>query len=145
MGASTLRCCERQKMRALVICFFGFFFFLVYIRNMSASLQVLLRRILTSQGWGLWHIVICCLREQIFYWAHFCPKLSCSCCSAAKSCLTLCDPMDCSRPGFPVLHCLPEFAQTHVDCIGDAIRPSHPLSSLSPPPFNLSQRQGLFQ
>ena len=52
------------------------------------------------------------------------------CCSVAQSCLTLCDPMDCSTPGFPVLHNLPEFAQTHVHWVGDAIQPSPPLSSL---------------
>ena len=62
-----------------------------------------------------------------------------------QSCLTLCDPMDCSTFGFPVHHQLPEFAQTHVHLVGDAIQPSHPLSSPSPPAFNLSQRQGLFQ
>ena len=67
------------------------------------------------------------------------------CCSATQSHLTLCNPMDCSMPGFPVLHHLPEFAQTHVHRIGDAIQPSHPLSSPSPPAFNLSQHQGLFQ
>ena len=48
------------------------------------------------------------------------------CCSVAQSCLTLCDPMDCSTPGFPVFHYLPEFAQPHVHWIGDAIQPSHP-------------------
>ena len=53
--------------------------------------------------------------------------------------------MDCSIPGFPVLHYLPEFAQTHVHWVSDAIQPSHPLSSPSPPTFNLSQHQGLFQ
>ena len=53
--------------------------------------------------------------------------------------------MDCSTPGFPVLHHLPEFGQTHVHRVGDAIQPSHPLSSPSPPAFNLSQHQGLFQ
>ena len=63
----------------------------------------------------------------------------------ARSCLTLCDPMDCSTPGFPVLHHLPKFAQTHVCRVGDAIQPSHPLSSPSPPAFTLSQHQGLFQ
>ena len=65
--------------------------------------------------------------------------------SVAQSCLTLCDPMDCSRPGLPVHHQLPEFTQTHVHWVGDAIQPSHPLSSPSPPAFNLSQHQGLFQ
>ena len=51
-------------------------------------------------------------------------------CSVTKSCLTLCDPMDCSMPGFPVLHYFPEFAQTHVHWVSDAIQPSHPLSPL---------------
>ena len=64
-------------------------------------------------------------------------------CSVAQSCPTLCDPMDYSMPGFPVIHYHPEFAQTHVHCISDAIQPSHPLSSPSPPAFNLSQHQGL--
>ena len=59
----------------------------------------------------------------------------------AQSCPTLCDPMNCSIPGFPVYHQLPDLAQTHVHCIGDAIQPSHPLSSPSPPTFNLSQHQ----
>ena len=54
------------------------------------------------------------------------------CCSVAQSCLTLCEPMDCSTAGFPVLHCLPEFAQTHVHWVNDAIQPSHPLSPPSP-------------
>ena len=53
--------------------------------------------------------------------------------------------MNCSMPGFPVLHHLPEFAQTHVHWVNDAIQPSHPLSSLSPPAFSFSQHQGLFQ
>ena len=68
----------------------------------------------------------------------------CCCCSVAKLCLTLSDPMDYSTPGFPVLHYLPEFAETHVHWVSDAIQPSHPLSSPSPA-FNLSQHQGLFQ
>ena len=67
------------------------------------------------------------------------------CCSVAKSCLSLCDPMDCSTPGFPVHHQLPEVARTHVHWVSDAIQPSHPLSPSSPPAFNLSQHQGLFQ
>ena len=53
--------------------------------------------------------------------------------------------MDCSTPGFPVHHQLLEFTQTHVHQVGDAIQPSHPLSSPSPPAFNLSQHEGLFQ
>ena len=57
-------------------------------------------------------------------------------------CPTYCDSMDCSMPGFPVLHYLPEFAQIHVHCVGDAIQLSHPLMSPSPPALNLSQPQG---
>ena len=63
--------------------------------------------------------------------------------SVAQSCLTLCDPMDCSMPGFPIHPQLPEPTLTHVHWVSDAIQPPHPL--LSPPAFNLSQYQGLFQ
>ena len=65
--------------------------------------------------------------------------------SVAQSCLTLCDPMNLSTPGLPVHHQLPEFTQIHVHRVGDAIQPSHPLSSPSPPGPNPSQHQGLFQ
>ena len=67
----------------------------------------------------------------------------CCCCSVAKSCPTIRDPMDCSMPGFPVHHQLPEFAQTHAHWVSDALQPSHPLSSPSSPTFTLSQHQGL--
>ena len=63
----------------------------------------------------------------------------------SHSYLTLCDPMDCSIPGFPVHHQLPELTQTHVHGVSDAIQPSHPLSSPSPPAFNLFQHQSFFQ
>ena len=72
-----------------------------------------------------------------------CERLSVS--SVAQLCLTLCDRTDCSTSGFPVHHQLPEPTQTHVHPVGDAIQPSHPLSSPSPPTFNLSQHQGLSQ
>ena len=65
------------------------------------------------------------------------------CCLVTQSCPTLCEPMDCSMPGFPVLHHLPEFAQIHVHWVSDAIQPS--LSPSSPLALNLSQHQGLFQ
>ena len=65
--------------------------------------------------------------------------------AVAHSCPTLCNPMDDSMPGFPVHHQHPDLAQIHVHRVGDAIQPSHPLSSPSPPAFNLSQHQGLFQ
>ena len=65
--------------------------------------------------------------------------------SVAQSCPTLCEPMNRSMPGLPVHHQLPESTQTHVHCVCDAIQPSHPLSSPSPPALNLSQHQGLFK
>ena len=64
--------------------------------------------------------------------------------SISQPCLTLCNPMDCSTPGLSVHHQLPEFTQTHVDWVSDAIQPSHSVSSPSPPALNLSQHQGLF-
>ena len=77
-----------------------------------------------------------CSQDNYFY-----PQFS----SVAQSCPTLCDPMDCSMPGLPVHRQLPEFTQTHVHRVSDAIQPSHPLLSPSPAAFNLSQHQGLFK
>ena len=65
--------------------------------------------------------------------------------SVTQSCPTLCDPMNCSTPGLPVHHQLPEFTQTHVHRVGDAIQPSHPRLSPSPPAPNPSQHQSPFQ
>ena len=65
--------------------------------------------------------------------------------SVTQSCLTLCDPIDCSTPGLPVHHQLLEFTQTHVHRVGVAIQPSHPLLAPSPPTLNLSQHQGLLK
>ena len=65
--------------------------------------------------------------------------------SVAQSCSTICDPTDWSMPDLPVHHQFPQFTQTHVHWVGDAIQPSHPLSSSSPPTFNVSQHQGIFQ
>ena len=65
--------------------------------------------------------------------------------SVAQSCPTLCSPMNCSTPDLPVYHQLPEFSQTHVHQVSDAIQPSHPLLSPSPPAPNPTQNQGLFQ
>ena len=74
-----------------------------------------------------------------------CARISLSCCcSVTKSCPTLCNPKDCSTPGVPVHHQLLKPTQTHVHHVGDAIQPPYPLSSPSPPAFNLSQHQGLF-
>ena len=71
-------------------------------------------------------------------------SMCCCCCSVCKWCLALCNPMNCTTLGFPVLHCLLELAQTHVHRIADAIQPSNPLSSPSPA-LHLSQHRGLFQ
>ena len=65
--------------------------------------------------------------------------------SVTQSCPTLCDPMNLSTPGLPVHHQLPEFTQTHVYLVSDAIQPSHPLSAPSPPVLNFSQHHGLFK
>ena len=84
------------------------------------------------------YAIIYIVKFSVFY-------LSVQFSSVTQSCLTLCNPMDCSMPGLLVHHQLPELAQTHVHWVGDALQPSHPLSSPSPPAFNLSQHQGLFQ
>ena len=65
--------------------------------------------------------------------------------SVTQSCPALCDPMDCSTPGLPVHHQLPQLTQTPVHQVSDVIQPAHPLSSPSPPALNLSQHQGLFK
>ena len=89
---------------------------------------------------GLCYLIICLFLSKL------------QCCSVPQSCLTLCNPMVCSMPDFPVHHHLMEFTQTRVHQVGDAIQPSPPLSSPSPPlsspslpAFNLPQHQGLFQ
>ena len=83
-------------------------------------------------------------RREVFCLFFFPASMFSCCCSVTKSCPTPCDPIDCSRPDFPVLHYLLEFAQTHVHWVCDAIQPSHPLSPSSPA-LNLSQHQSLFQ
>ena len=81
--------------------------------------------LLVSKYWGLIHPLVCSVQSL--------------------NCVRLCDLMDCSAPGFPVHHQFLELAQTHVHRVGDAIQPSHSLLSLSPPAFNPSQNQRLFQ
>ena len=71
-------------------------------------------------------------------------ETNCCCCSVTESCPSLCDSMDCSMPGFPVCHCLPEFAQIYVHWINNVIWPFHPLPPPSPFACNLSQHQCLF-
>ena len=90
-----------------------------------------------SSNWNYWLQFIAILSSLsaqgfLIWWCCF---------SVIQACLTLCDPMDCSLAGFPVHNHFPELAQTHVHGVGAAIQPSHPLSSPSPPAFNLSQHQ----
>ena len=88
----------------------------------------------------LFSSVCSALLSSLYWWFWILP--SC-CCSVTKSCLTLCNPVDCSTPNLPVLHYFLEFAQTQVHWVSDTIQLSHLLSSPSPPAFNLSQHQGL--
>ena len=83
---------------------------------------------------------LCCTPETITTLL-----ISCQFSSVAQSCLTLCDPMNGSRPGLSIHHQLSESTQTHIHWVGDAIQPSHPLSSPSPPALNPSQHQGLLK
>ena len=85
-----------------------------------------------------------CQRKTNTVWYHLCVS-SVQLSWVAQLCLTLCDPMNHSMPGLPVHHQLPKFTQTHAHGVVDAIQPSHPLSSPSPPATNPSQHQGLFQ
>ena len=89
------------------------------------------------------HISLSLVILCIFY--NHTPYQSVQFSSVSQSCLTVCDPMDCSMPGLPVHHQLLEFTQTLVHWVGDAIQPSHPLSSPSPPTFSLSHHQGFFK
>ena len=88
---------------------------------------------------------ICLWGESQLWSLVFFNRCSVQLSSATQSCPTLCDPMNHSTRGLPVHHQLPESTQTHVHWISDAIQPSHPLSSPSPPVLNLSQHQGLFK
>ena len=96
--------------------------------------------VIRSWGWSPHHGISTLIKET--------PESlltpSAMCCSVARSCPALCDSMDCSTPGFLVVYCLPEPAQTHVHWVSDAIQPSHPLSAHSLPAFNFTQHQHLF-
>ena len=90
----------------------------------------------TKPQWGLHsHDLNICQRRHLLR--------DCCCYSVAQPCLSLCDPMNCSTPGFPVLHYLPKYVQTHVHWVNDTIQSSHLLSPHSPPVLNVSQHQSL--
>ena len=112
--------------------------------NTGVGCHFLLQGIFPTQG--LNPSLLCFLHcWQILYPLRYWGSPSVQFSSVAQSCPTLCNPMDCSTPGLHVHHQLPEFTQMHVHRVGDAIQPSHPLLSPSPPIFNLSQHQGLFE
>ena len=114
------------------------------------AIQTRTRLLILKGSWGLWDgaaYTDMFIWWEFFEWhlwfVYFFKRYQFS--SVAQSCLTLCDPVDCSMPGFPVHHQLLELVQTHVQRVRDAIQLSHPLLSPSPPAFNLSQHEGLFQ
>ena len=86
-----------------------------------------------------------CLPLHFVFKSHLMLYPECSVSSVTQPCQTLWDTMDCSMPGFPVLHQLPELAQIHVHWVSDAIQPTHPLSHPSAPAFNPAQHQSLLQ
>ena len=112
----------------------GFSFFRVIYLNCPIKMLRL---------WQSYLDVVCVSLKTYFYL--FKMSYSVQFYSVTQSCLTPCDPMDCGMPGLLVYHQLLEFTQIHVHWVGDAIQPSHPLSSPSPSAVNLSQHQGLFQ
>ena len=95
------------------------------------------------EGWRIDAFKLWCWRR--FLRVPWTARKSVQLSTVPQSCPTLCNPMDHSTPGLSVHHQLPEFTQTHIHWVGDAIQPSHLLSSPSPPAFNLSQQQGLFK
>ena len=105
-----------------------FFFFLEFSVVFNHWVLAFTNNLRTMQWTEIWGNQFLLAHEELFS-------------SVAQSC----DPVDCSMPGFPVRHQLLEFAQCHIHSVSDAIQTSHPLSSPSPPAFNLSQHQGLFQ
>ena len=108
------------------------YFFHLFIFFGEISIQILF----PFKNW----FVFLLLNSELFIYSRYSVQLS----SVAQSCLTLCNPMNHSTPGLPVHHQLPEPIQTHVHRVSDAIQPSHPLSSPSPPAPNPSQHQSLF-
>ena len=112
---------------------------IIFLISVSLLIYINFRNFSFKYSLNYFIIHIRFLEEHYKYCRFLC------CCSVAKLFPTLCDPMDCSKPGLPIYHHLPQFVQTHVHRVSDAIQPSHPLSSPSPPAFNLSQHQSLFK
>ena len=133
----------------ICICNFGLlkYFLFVFCSRQLPLLFVFsqaihcLMQVMNSGYFIGWTFLLFCLNWQVFFFVWGTPQFS----SVAQSCPTLCNPMNRSTPGLPAHHQLPEFTQTHVHRVGDAIQPSYPLSSPSPPAPNPSQHQSLFQ
>ena len=111
-------------------------------KNTGVGCHAFLQGIFLTQGSNLCLLHLPTLAGRFFTTE---PPVSVQFSSGTQSCLSLCDPMNYSRSGLPVHHQLPEFTQTHVHRVGDAIQPSHLLSSPSPPALSPSQHQGLFR
>ena len=111
--------------------------------------KIVILLVLTCLCFKILHAQVCILKTDSTMWFRIntsdYERHSVQFSLVAQSCLTLCDPMNRSMPGLPVHHQLPEFTQTQVHQVGDAIQASHPLSSPSPPAPNPSQHQSLFQ
>ena len=118
---------------AVILCGFNTNF-LVYLKFLVKLQELLLANGKLQWKFRLLSFIIMALIPP---WGSTFMTYCCCCCSVTKS--ILCDPMDCSTPGLPVTHHLPEFGQVHAHWVGDAIKPSHPLLPSSPPAFNLSQ------
>ena len=134
---SDLLCIWRCKHLGLLKSFFFFSYAFSYLGPILLSLLLNSYFLVYCKEWWIWWMSI----------SHITPALQWSVqfSLVAQLCPTLCDPVDCSTPNFSIHHQLPELAQTHVHQVSDAIQPSHPLLPPSPPAFNLSQHQGLFQ
>ena len=136
-----------NKMFLLCLPLLASFIYLFYFFSYLVSISALLQKV-------VFLLSVCCAylksMDKLCYTLYFHNSLDFNTmvphcyCSVTKLSTTLCNPMDCSTPGFSILYYL-DFAQTHVHWVGDAIQPSHPLSPPSPPPHNLSKDQGLFQ
>ena len=112
-------------------------------KNTRVGCHLVLQGTFPTQGWS--H-VSCIGRWILYHWATWESQNNIfQFSSVAQLCMILCDPMDCSMPGLPVHHQLPEFTQIHFHWVGDAIQPSHPLWPPSPAAFTLPQHEGLFK
>ena len=128
----TEKYCFLKTLTNWLICFT-----LLYIKSFKAIITILILTVKPLAWIYIFFAVLVIFRLSGYKYHVFS--------SVTQSCLTLCDPMNCSNPGLPVHHQLPELAQIHVHRVSDTIQTSHPLSSPSPPAFNFSQHQGLSQ